>query len=105
MILGVIAMGVTFLFLGPSSLFGFKHYANIWPTLVSLWALGVFWAFAMVPTYERFITYATFAHPDVNAETLMTAIGSLMYMMYMLESSLDPSLLEAYLMLMISHGL
>ena len=56
-------MSISFLFLGPTALFGFKPYEDLWPTLVSLVGLGSFQPFAQVPLYERFITYGRHAHP------------------------------------------
>ncbi len=80
MVFGTFGMGVSFLFLGPSALLGLTHYQHLWPTLVSLGTLGFFWAFAMVPIYDRVIVYATYARPDIDSECLMTVLGSLMWM-------------------------
>ena len=81
MIFGTFGMAVIFLFLGPSPLIGLKDYETLLPTLVSLGALGIFYAAAVAPSYERMVTYGTYARPDADNEMLMTALGSLIGMM------------------------
>ena len=90
----------SFLLLGPTPLFGLQPYEQLWPTLVCLGAIALFGAFAMVPSYERYITYATYACPDVDAETLTAAVGSLSLMMIgwgeLLAPTLSGSLFDAF---------
>ena len=81
MIIATFGMGLSCLFLGPMPLFGIKPYETLWPTLVSLGALGIFWAAAMVPSYDKFVHYATYALPNVDHEILMGTLGSLIFMM------------------------
>ena len=100
MVFGTFGMGVSFLFLGPSSLLGRQHNQHLWPTLVSLGAIGFFWAFAVVPIYDRVIIYATYAIPDIDSECLMTVLGSLMWMAMSTGELVGPTLagtlLEAF---------
>ncbi len=81
MVYGAYGMALSFLFLGPSPLIGLQQYQQLWPTLICLGTLGCFWALAMVPTFERFIAYATYVYPDIEVETLMSSLGSLIWMM------------------------
>lgn len=81
MIFGTFAMGITFLFFGPSPLIDAKQYEMLWPTLVSLVAIGAFNAAIVVPNFERIVTYGKMARPDVDPEMLMTALGSFVWMM------------------------
>ena len=78
---GASGMGIMFLFLGPVPLSGLRQYPQLWPTVVILGILGIFWAAAVVPSYETFITYAMHGHEEIDREPLMTAIGSLLWMM------------------------
>ncbi len=100
MVFGICGMGVSFLFLGPSALLGLKHYEHLWPILVSLGAIGFFWAFAVIPIYDRFTSYATYARTDIDTEVLMGVVGSLLYMMMSTGDFIGPivagSLLDAY---------
>ncbi len=87
---GAFGLALSFLFLGPVAYAA--PYEHLWPTLVSLGAIGIFWAFAMVPCYERFITYATYAQPGVDVESLTSAVGSLIVMMLSTGDLLGPML-------------
>ncbi len=91
-IFGTFGMAGSCLFLGPSPLIGLKPYEQLWPTLVSFGAIGFFNAFALVPSNERFITYATYARPDVDPEALMTAVGSIITLLISCSDFLSPTL-------------
>ncbi len=100
MIAGSYFMALTFFLLGPSPLFGFDRYQHLWPTLLYLGALGLFWAFTKVPSYEEYVSYTTRAYPDTDRESLMTALSSLMWFTMSIGELTSPviadSILDAY---------
>ena len=89
---GIYGMGGSFLVLGPAALFGLQPYEQLWPTLVCLGTLALFNAFAFVPSYERFISYAKYTHLKIDGETLAAAVGSLCVMMMPCGELLAPTL-------------
>ncbi len=68
-------MGISFLFFGPSPLTGFKEYTDVWRIYLSIGTMTFFFAFAMVPCYERITAYATYGLPEANNKALMTTVG------------------------------
>ncbi len=79
-IIGSYGMALSYVFFGQSALHD-SDYQHIWPTLVSLAGAGAFWSFAMIPSYDRFIVYALSAELQISDATVLSAIGSLFWMM------------------------
>ncbi len=100
MIGGIYCMTLNFFLLGPSPLIGLKPYQHLWPTLLNLVAMGLFWAFIKVPMYDEWVSYCTQAYPDIDQESLMTALGSLMWLTISLGELTSPviadSIFDAY---------
>ncbi len=100
MVAGSYFMAFTFLLLGPLPIFGLEPYQDLWPSLICLAALGLFWAFTKVPSYDEYVSYTTQAYPDIDRESLMTALSSLMWFTMSIGELTSPviadSVLDAY---------
>ena len=79
-IIGSYGMALSYIFFGQSALHDIYHQ-HLWPIIVSLAGAGTFWAFTMIPSYDRFIVYALSAELGIPDVTILSAIGSLFWMM------------------------